>query len=60
MFMDKVTMNGNKPFTLIYDDGEKRVSVKCVGCDLFEATEHLQEAIERAEQKKNQRVRSKK
>lgn len=49
MFMDKVIMNGSKPFTLIFDDGEKRVSVKCVGCDLFEAAEHLADAIERTE-----------
>lgn len=49
MFMDKVTMNGNKPFTLIYDDGEKRVSVKCIGCDLYEAAEHLIELIESVE-----------
>ena len=49
---DIVKLSSEKSFTLTYDDGEKRVTVKCSGCDIFEAAEHLAGAIERAERNK--------
>lgn len=35
-----------KSFTLTYDDGEKRLTIKCSGCGFFEAAEYLYDRVE--------------